>query len=169
MGTIPAVPAAEMQLLGEARSAGAARRFLATTLSDWNASSYDDAALLLVSELVANAALHARTEVSVRIELMDSCLRLEVTDLSPRQPVVRRYSAEATTGRGLGLVEALAERWGIVPHASGGKTVWVELAQSARPRSRHTEAEVDLSLFPDLEDEQFGDSAGGPVALGRAA
>lgn len=120
------MPVAELTLPGEARSASLARRFLVATLADWGIPN-DDAALL-VTELVTNAALHARTEVVVRIEQRPACLRLGVTDGSPRRPVVRNYSATSTTGRGLALVSALASRWGITSNDDGTKTVWVELA-----------------------------------------
>jgi anti-sigma regulatory factor (Ser/Thr protein kinase) len=150
--TIRPVPAAELSLPGEARSAGEARRFLRSTLTGWdNAPDGDDAALLL-SELVTNAALHAKTDIVVRVELNAECLRLSVTDGSPRQPVVRHYSDQSTTGRGLALVSALALRWGINPHSDGTKTVWAELAAANRGgRGSRPEVVADLSAFPDLD------------------
>jgi anti-sigma regulatory factor (Ser/Thr protein kinase) len=170
VGTIPAVPAAEVLLLGEARSAGEARRFLAATLSGWNAPEYGDIAPLLLSELVSNAALHARTNMSVRIELNDGCLRMEVTDLSPRQPVVRHYSTEATTGRGLGLVDALAQRWGVRAQPGGGKTVWAEMVPDPAPLRRFDQDHVDLGAYPDLDDPTHeGGEPGGSLAMRRAA
>jgi hypothetical protein len=80
-------------------------------------------------------------------------LRLAVTDGSPRQPVVRHYSDQSTTGRGLALVTALATRWGIDPHSDGSKTVWAELgaAPDGSRGSREAPA-VDLNSFPELED-----------------
>ena len=118
--------AAELLLAGEARDASTARRFLQSTLTSWDAEAHEEAAVLLLSELVANAALHARTAVTVRLELEGRTLRLEVTDGSTRQPAVRHYGPRATTGRGLGLVVALAQRWGVQPGETG-KTVWAEL------------------------------------------
>jgi anti-sigma regulatory factor (Ser/Thr protein kinase) len=119
----------------DTKSAGTARRFLIDTLAGWDASSYGDDAVLLLSELVANAALHARTRMAVRIELRAESLRLSVTDSSPVQPSLRHYSKEATTGRGLALVDRLAQRWGVDPNADGSKTVWAVLgADPARRR-----------------------------------
>ena len=117
---------AEVLLTGEARDAVTARRFVRDTLSEWGASAHSDSAVLLVSELVANAALHAKTEVAVRLQLQPRTLRLEVSDGSPRLPLLRKYGAHSTTGRGLAMVVALAQRWG-VQAVDGGKAVWVEL------------------------------------------
>jgi anti-sigma regulatory factor (Ser/Thr protein kinase) len=159
--TIRPVPAAELSLPGEARSAGVARRFLATTMSGWG-SIHDDAdAALLLSELVTNAALHAKTDIVVRIELEAECLLLAVTDGSPRQPVIRHYSTQSTTGRGLALIEALALRWGINPHADGSKTVWAEVAvASGGGRGSRADVVADISGYPDL------DEGGPPVGKG---
>jgi anti-sigma regulatory factor (Ser/Thr protein kinase) len=123
---MPSVRTAELALPPEARSAGIARRFLSATLASWDADGYSDTGSLLLSELVTNAALHAGTEILVRVCLTSTGLRLEVADRSDRRPVIRHYSAQATTGRGLGMVDSLAERWGVVPEATG-KTVWAEL------------------------------------------
>lgn len=133
--TIGAVPTAEVWLGADTKSAGAARRFLIDTLASWGALSYGDDAVLLLSELVANAALHARTRMAVRVELRPESLLVSVTDSSPVQPSLRHYSKEATTGRGLALVDRLAHRWGVDPNADGSKTVWAELgADPARLR-----------------------------------
>lgn len=127
------MPSSEVVLSGEPQDAGLARRFVTDALTAWGAGPHAYTAALLVSEMVANAALHAHTQITVHVQLTGDTLRLSVTDGSPRQPVVRHYGAEATTGRGLGLVIALAQRWGVEP-AGAGKTVWVELdASRAQP------------------------------------
>jgi len=170
---------AAVVLAGQARSAGAARRFLSETLAIWGAPQYEETAQLLISELVTNAVLHARTDITVRLELGPANglqgpsgptrLRLEVSDASARQPVTRHYSLEATTGRGLALIDALAGRWG-VDRLDQGKTVWAELSENEPERRSRPDVEVDLAAFPDLEPgtAQSG-SAPGPVILGRAA
>lgn len=121
------MPVAEITLAADVRSAGEARRFLAAALRGWGAMAYRDDATVLLSELVANAVLHARTDIALCVDLQPDCLRLSVTDHSPRQPVLRHYSDQSTTGRGLTLVGALARRWGVDPVPDGGKTVWAEV------------------------------------------
>ncbi len=142
-------------MAADARSPREARRFLTSTLGTWGDEAYGDDALLLLSELVTNAALHAKTEIVVRVALTPLCLRLEVTDGSPRQPVVRHYSDQSTTGRGLGLINSLARRWGISPHPDGSKTVWAELTSDFAQRSPRGTT-VDLAAFPTLGEEGPG-------------
>lgn len=121
------MPVAACELPGEARSAARARRFLRAFLRSCDALAYSDGAELVLTELVANAALHAKTKISVSAQLEQGRLRLEVSDASERRPSPRSYSEEATTGRGLTLIEALATSWGIEARP-GGKTVWAEMS-----------------------------------------
>jgi phosphoserine phosphatase RsbU/P len=126
--TLPAEPA----------SARRARRFVADALERVGAEAALDSAVLLTSELVTNAVLHARTELMVRVSLADdpagggreartpARVRIEVVDRSPAQPERRTYGAHAGTGRGLVLVEALAASWGTTT-VDGGKSVWFEV------------------------------------------
>jgi anti-sigma regulatory factor (Ser/Thr protein kinase) len=108
-------------------SAALARLFVERTLGEWGCDSFLDASRLLVSELVTNAVLHARTDFELVIRVVPQGVRIEVSDESPSAPVVRRYEDEAMTGRGLALVEDLAARWGVDERPHGGKTVWFEL------------------------------------------
>jgi anti-sigma regulatory factor (Ser/Thr protein kinase) len=146
------VPTAEVSVTAESRSAGVARRFLRDTLQRWDAAGYTDNAELVLTELVTNAILHAKTDIRVRVDLGPDGLRLEVVDHSPRQPIARHYSTEATTGRGLGLIEALTSRWGVQP-GQAGKTVWAELAPD-QPASAGLPdlAEADLQAWSMLGD-----------------
>ena len=108
-------------------SASAARRFVAATLRGWECDELVDVATLLVSELVANAILHAHTTIEVRVlRRRDGRLRFDVRDGANRAPARKHYSALTTTGRGLLLVETLAADWGVTP-SDVGKTVWFEL------------------------------------------
>ena len=111
----------------EARSAEAARRLVRDALAPCPPQLVDSASLV-VSELVTNAVLHARTEITVVLELLDDgSVRLEVSDQSSELPQRRRYSEESGTGRGLVLVDALSSGWGVESRAEDGKTVWAEL------------------------------------------
>lgn len=127
-----------VSLPGEPEDAAAARRFLRRALVAWQAEALEASASLLLSELVANAVLHARTEIQVRIVLSDDALRLEVADRSNRPPRHRHYDLDAATGRGIALVAAMARSWGVEPTAEG-KVVWCELDASTlghvRPRA----------------------------------
>ena len=107
-------------------SAAQARQFVERTLGDWGCDGLVDLARLLVSELVTNAVLHARTDLELAIGLRRGGVRVEVTDGSPAAPVKRSYEDEAMTGRGLALVDELADRWGVDERADG-KAVWFEV------------------------------------------
>ena len=109
-------------------SAAHARLFVERTLGGWGCDGLVDAARLLVSELVTNAVLHARTDLELVVRLVARGVRVEVSDGSPAAPVVRHYEDEAMTGRGLALVEELASTWGVDDH-TGGKAVWFEIHQ----------------------------------------
>ena len=83
--------------------------------------------LLLTSEVVTNAVVHAGTAINVRAVVAADHVRVEVGDAEARVPVPRARSVEATSGRGLLLVEALSRSWGTERRADG-KVVWFELA-----------------------------------------
>jgi anti-sigma regulatory factor (Ser/Thr protein kinase) len=105
-----------------------ARHVTLDVLRAW-ASPHDlDDAALLVSELVSNVVDHARTEVVLTLELAlaGDWLRISVADGSAVSPVVRELRQERPRGRGLRLVEAIADRWGAEDHR-GGKRIWFEL------------------------------------------
>ena len=90
------------------------------------ASLRDDVALV-ISELTSNARLHGRPPVTIRVLEREDRVRVEVIDTGNSLPVRPRPSEEAMTGRGLRLVGALSQRWGVEPLPEGGKTVWAEL------------------------------------------
>ena len=103
---------------------------------DLDAATAEDVALL-VSELVANAVLHGRTEFEATATSEDGVVRVDVTDHSPAPPTMKFYGAEAPTGRGLRLVDKLANRWGVEPAEPGpGKTVWFEIEIEAQRHAR---------------------------------
>jgi anti-sigma regulatory factor (Ser/Thr protein kinase) len=105
----------------------AARRFLADGLRGWGCDSVllDDAQLV-VSELAANAVLHARTAFSVVARWEEDGVLVSVDDSSPAMPILRNPGPATPTGRGLRLVALLARDWG-VEATSPGKTVWARL------------------------------------------
>jgi anti-sigma regulatory factor (Ser/Thr protein kinase) len=105
-----------------------ARRFVRQLLADGDSAADVDTASLLVTEIVTNAVLHARTPVTVTVEGSSDLVRVEVHDGSPLHPRIHAFSATSATGRGLRLLDKLARRWGVEPDAdSGGKVVWFEV------------------------------------------
>ena len=86
-------------------------------------------ALLLTSELVTNAVLHGRSEVCVEVVAAGRLVRVSVLDENSRHPVPVTQDHDALDGRGLALVEALADRWGVDDRPMG-KAVWFELGRS---------------------------------------
>jgi anti-sigma regulatory factor (Ser/Thr protein kinase) len=105
-----------------------ARRFVRARLGHGGADV--DTATLLVSEVVTNAILHARTSVTLTVELAGEVVRITVRDGSPVQPRIHSFAATSATGRGLRLLDRLAKRWGVdADPATGGKIVWFEVGE----------------------------------------
>jgi anti-sigma regulatory factor (Ser/Thr protein kinase) len=120
---------ASVRLRAAPESIGVARRSVRRSLEGWGLEHLVHVACLLVSELSTNAVLHARTDLEVLVERRAGCVRVTVLDGSPRLAVRRRYGLDAGTGRGLGMVEAMAARWGCEDGpAPWAKGVWFELS-----------------------------------------
>ena len=120
-----------LELAAVPESAGIVRHALRALLGEQGAGEVGDTAELLITELVANAARHARGQVRVQAGLRSGLLLVEVLDSNKTLPVSGPdVDWESESGRGIALVEALADRWGADPLPSG-KRVWFEL--SLRP------------------------------------
>jgi anti-sigma regulatory factor (Ser/Thr protein kinase) len=116
------LPAAE-------RSPGLARRVARDALTTWQLTDLTDTAVLLISELVTNAVLHARTGgsgLALHLEFHGTVLRIEVHDADLRVPEPRVPATLDQSGFGFVIVDALADRWG-VRETTLGKAVWAEL------------------------------------------
>ena len=98
---------------------------------------------LAISELVTNAVLHGRDPLSLRLVLTDHCVRIEVRDGSPLSPSFSMLDPTAVTGRGLMLISAASDRWGVEPEPDG-KRVWFELHEAGA--ITELEADVDALL-----------------------
>ncbi|MET9857481.1 ATP-binding protein [Streptomyces sp. NPDC006450] len=139
---------------GTADAVGRCRDFARRALTDWqwlpeagSGSAYGNAGddetaetasdvLLLVSEVVANACMHAGGPNSLVLHYTAERLRIEVTDPSPVVPVYRLPTDPARPGgHGLLIVKRLALAWGADP-VDGGKCVWVEIATPPALRER---------------------------------
>jgi anti-sigma regulatory factor (Ser/Thr protein kinase) len=134
--TSPTAEASEVQLAPEATSAAEARAFVRRFLLKRDLHYVADDVCLVVSELITNAVLHARTPVQVRIEELPFCVKLTVYDQAVDRRVLNlrdRMDADDEGGRGLWFVDACSEDWGTEPVGEHGKCTWALFA--VRPRS----------------------------------
>jgi anti-sigma regulatory factor (Ser/Thr protein kinase) len=106
-------------------SAGMARDFVRRNLAGWPDKTVD-AAVLMTSELVTNAVVHGRTRGQVSIKVSPGILRVAVRDESKLRPVEGSHGQFDEHGRGLSIVSALADRWGVIENVVG-KSVWFTL------------------------------------------
>ncbi|MGA5564227.1 SpoIIE family protein phosphatase [Streptomyces platensis] len=120
------------------QTAGRARQLTRRALHRWGLGSMLDATELMVSEVVTNAVRYASRPIALRL-LRTEVLRCEVGDDSPQVPRMRRAQAGDEGGRGLFLVDQLAERWGATL-LSTGKVVWFEQQIPEEYRQRGPEA-----------------------------
>ena len=123
---------ASIDLPPAAGSVPAARHVVRELLNAGDVPHDRDDAALLVTELVANVIDHVEGEANLTLELSlsDGGLRIAVVDGSSIRPVVQELSRERSRGRGLRMVESIADRWGAEDH-NGGKRVWFDLRPPA--------------------------------------
>jgi len=128
---VPVVPTADVsrEFGPDALAVSQARRFLRQALQDLlgddDGSELADTLLMAANELTTNAVLHARTEFVVRVAVDAVHVRVEVTDGNSRVPQPCLAPADATSGRGLAIVDGSGLQRGINRHP-GGKTVWLQ-------------------------------------------
>ncbi len=105
-------------------SAAQARRYTLDVLGNVSPGVAENAAIM-VSELVTNSLRHSAGEFTVTIDRSDDQIRIAVGDGGPGNPSPRDPAPSEPTGRGLRIVGALADSWGVSPNADGpGKVVW---------------------------------------------
>jgi anti-sigma regulatory factor (Ser/Thr protein kinase) len=120
--------------LPTAESVPAARHFVVAVLTAWGHDDLTTDAALIVSELATNAMTHAASPFRAVVDQRRGGLRIGVEDAA-RVPLARRAAqADDISGRGVGIVAALSERWGYSP-VPGGKVVWAELLHPSRSRA----------------------------------
>jgi len=122
---------AELSLPQDPSSVRTARRFVADRLEEWGLDTLLDDALLVTSELAANAIMHAESECVIRVSLTESTLRIDVLDSGAGTPEPQPRSFTEEHGRGLVLVDAVTAAWGLDMVPGDGKVVWAELSRSA--------------------------------------
>ncbi|AKJ12431.1 hypothetical protein ABB07_21080 [Streptomyces incarnatus] len=129
------IPNFTAQLSSTPRGARLARLLATEQLRAWGIPL--DPAELIVAELAANAAIHGRVsgrDFRLTLYAVGDTLRIEVTDTrGDRLPEAARSAPDADSGRGLLLVEALADKWGVAPGLPPRKTVWAEIRLPPEP------------------------------------
>jgi len=146
----------------EPTAAAAARRFVRDTLQTWfiNGAAIAghglvDDAVLLTSELVTNAVVHAGTPVEVTCKLTGGGVEVVVSDghparLVPEPPENEHIPAERTSGRGLLLPAALASAWGVT-YGRSAKAVWFRIGQPGSGLDLEPGGEREDGLRPVLD------------------
>ncbi|MYW68043.1 hypothetical protein GTY65_28800 [Streptomyces sp. SID8379] len=128
-----------MEVGADPAEVGRARRWARSRLAGSGIDADEPVAetlILLVSELVTNAVVHTGRPAVLRMALSDAdeacpgMVRVEVADSSARPPAPRHADGEETNGRGLELVDGLADRWGWRPEGAG-KAIWCEIDRCA--------------------------------------
>ena len=106
----------------------AARSVVGQLLHAWGLSALVEPARLVVSEMVTNAVRHVGGEAcfELTVEAAGDEVRLALADGSSVRPLARELTHDNLGGRGVALIEAVSDRWGVEDH-HGGKQVWVVL------------------------------------------
>lgn len=122
------IPHYRMSLAVGEHSVRHMRNIVRSLLRDWGLADLTDAVELGVSELVSNVVRHVPDRRCVLlVQRRKSVVRVEVSDGSPDLPLVTLHPPlDGEGGRGLLLVDAVADKWGVQPRPDGGKTVWFE-------------------------------------------
>ncbi|UFR07459.1 ATP-binding protein [Streptomyces sp. Go40/10] len=154
----------QLEIRPDPAEVGRARRWARSRLAGSGITADEPLAetlILLVSELVTNAVVHTGRPAVLRLCLpapadgnrASATVRVEVADGSSRAPVPRCAGSDATGGRGLALVDCLADRWGWSPEGAG-KSIWCELDRCSQPReSAATAYGGGLPAYEDLAFE----------------
>ncbi|MFF1422394.1 ATP-binding protein [Streptomyces sp. NPDC058280] len=108
---------------------GQVRRIISAQLRYWHLDPLIDHAALGVTELLTNVHRHAEPDkiCTVDVELLLERLTVSVSDHDPRLPTVTAAHPFDTCGRGLALIAAVSESWGIRPQGDTGKSIWFTL------------------------------------------
>jgi Histidine kinase-like ATPase domain len=128
------------------------RSFAADRLHILELSALRDDVELLLTELITNVIIHARTEFEIRLEASGAGVRVEVIDDNPTMPVAGTLTATALCGRGLTLVQSVSTRWGAYRTTAGGKSVWFEVVPGAVESPPVDDVDALLAMWDDSAD-----------------
>ncbi|WP_308404402.1 ATP-binding protein [Streptomyces sp. ATCC 21386] len=126
----------DLTFTADPEEVAALRHLMSLHLGLWGLREVVDEAQLCVSELVSNVITHVGpgTPATLAVSMSGTHLRIEVHDPDTRAlPTLMDVDADAEGGRGMALVDAVADRWGVQLH-DGRKVTWCELNTGAMPR-----------------------------------
>lgn len=152
-----AVTDVALELDRSPRSGGAARGFVRAHLLAAGLEELVETAELLVTELVTNVLVHTEDRPFVRLRIDGPRVRIAVEDACAAAPVAGVLDLKAACGRGLVLVDALVQSWGVDRSNGDGKAVWFELADGQATAGNDLDADALLALWGD--DLQSGKPA----------
>jgi anti-sigma regulatory factor (Ser/Thr protein kinase) len=112
--------------LGEVRRV---RLVVAAQLRSIDQAGLVDEMSLLISEALTNAIEHACTAITVRLGHPGSVLRMEVDDDGAGDPIVMHPGPDLEAGRGMLIIDQVADRWGVDHHVDDHKTFWFEMKE----------------------------------------
>jgi len=116
------------RLAPELEAIAESRLVIRDALDGWGVDgTLADIVVLLASELVTNALVHARPPVDLTIDWKDPHLRVGVSDGEDRMPHMIEPPGQADGGYGLHVIEQLSHEWGTAQRVGGGKVVWFEV------------------------------------------
>lgn len=166
----------ELPFLAEPEEVAALRRIVRQHLSHCGLADLTDAVQLCVSELVTNVIIHvgAGTPTTLGLRMKGAYLRIEVRDPDSRAlPMLISAEGDAEAGRGLGLLDAMVDRWGVVPMPSG-KTTWAEIEVPSKMRTgvesgeRFAWIEAVVTRYREVAEPRVAGSALSRVVVGDA-
>ncbi|MFI2366905.1 ATP-binding protein [Streptomyces sp. NPDC018833] len=167
----------ELPFLAEPQEVAALRRIVRLHLKAWGLLRQTDVAQVCVSELIANVIRHvgAGTPTALRLSMSGTHLRVEVRDPDARAlPTLVAVGPDSESGRGMALVDAMADRWGVLL-GSDHKVTWCEIATDLPTPNGHaggirvTRAEAVISLYGAVATPRTANESPLSVAMAKDA
>jgi anti-sigma regulatory factor (Ser/Thr protein kinase) len=169
---VPSYRSASWELPSDPQAVSTARALTRDTLAKWGLHDEIDDVVLVVSEVVTNAVVHAEAPIELALQKHGRSVRGAVSDRSVSRPQLVTAGADQLSGRGMAIVQAMTSRWGtqLLPE-HGGKAVWFEFRRSP---DRVVPPSLDLLLWGvpglgsglsrgDLNAPSFGSRFGWPA------
>jgi anti-sigma regulatory factor (Ser/Thr protein kinase) len=144
-----------------------ARHFVKDLLSE-EPREIVEAAELMTSELATNCVRHAHSDFELAIHRSREEIRVEVSDHGRGQPVMRSPAPREQSGRGLRIVQELAEDWGITP-SPNGKVVWFSLPARTQTGERKSRSTASREQAPGQSHQSDRSHAADPGSHGAAS